>query len=149
MLWQTDRTKINSEFAGRVSTIPDSAGGHWVAVQGFRSPAYQNSLYAKGRTVPGEIVTNAKEYQSPHTVTSPIAMEDGTPDSHAVDLAWQDEHGNLTYNYNEPQWAELRAFVDAAPGMHGGWHFPSPDEDHIQGSEWPAIRAAIIAAGKW
>lgn len=34
--------------------------------QGFRSIAYQNSLYAQGRTTPGKIVTNAKGGRSYH-----------------------------------------------------------------------------------
>ena len=37
-----------------------------IITQGFRSFAEQNALYAKGRTQPGAIVTNAKGGQSSH-----------------------------------------------------------------------------------
>jgi hypothetical protein len=151
VIWDTDRTKVNSAFADRVDTIP----GSWAVVQGFRSPTNQTAKWQEGRDAQGNIVdkaavvTNAKGFQSPHTVTNPIGTTDGIPDADAIDLAWIDEHGNRTWNYKEPQWKAMWGFVDAAPGMHGGWHFPEPDQDHIQDPIWIQIRQQLKDSGKW
>lgn len=37
-----------------------------VVVEGWRSPTRQMQLYRQGRTRPGQIVTNAKAWESPH-----------------------------------------------------------------------------------
>jgi peptidoglycan LD-endopeptidase CwlK len=47
----------------------------------YRSNAEQDELYAKGRTKPGNIVTNAKAGQSKHNFTI-----DGVPASKALDF---------------------------------------------------------------
>jgi hypothetical protein len=40
--------------------------------------------------------------------------------------------------------------VDAHPRLHGGWHFPHPDEDHIEAyPKWQEKKAQLIAEGKW
>lgn len=43
-------------------------GIYLIITEGFRSKEYQDKLYAKGRTKPGNIVTNAKgsDYSSQH-----------------------------------------------------------------------------------
>lgn len=157
MIWDTDRAKVNPAFADRIDTIP----GSWAAVQGFRSPEKQSAYWQEGRAADGTIVhpdlvvTNAKRFQSPHTVTAPLGDSTGEPDARAVDLARVDEHGNRVWDYTHPAWAALWAFVDAAPGMHGGWHFPpapgrpNGDQDHIQDTAWTAERQALMQSGQW
>jgi peptidoglycan L-alanyl-D-glutamate endopeptidase CwlK len=54
------------EFYSRVVTEVPLENGFWRVVQGFRSPEYQDGLYAIGRTKPGKIVTNCQAWQSPH-----------------------------------------------------------------------------------
>jgi peptidoglycan L-alanyl-D-glutamate endopeptidase CwlK len=43
-----------------------TSGYEWVAISGNRTFKEQDALYAKGRTAPGKIVTNAKAGQSNH-----------------------------------------------------------------------------------
>lgn len=55
-------------------------GIYLIITEGFRSKEYQDKLYAKGRTKPGNIVTNAKgsEYSSQHQwgIAFDIAIND-------------------------------------------------------------------------
>lgn len=55
-------------------------------VEGFRSAKKQNDYYAKGRTKPGSIITNAKGLQGYHQYGL------------AFDVAFKD------YNWKPPQW---------------------------------------------
>lgn len=56
------------------------AGIYLIITEGFRTVKYQDSLYAKGRTVPGKIVTNARgnSYSSQHQwgIAFDIAIND-------------------------------------------------------------------------
>lgn len=56
------------------------AGIYLIITEGFRTKKYQDALYAKGRTMPGDIVTNAKgsSYSSQHMwgVAFDIAIND-------------------------------------------------------------------------
>ena len=58
----------------------EKKGIYLIITEGFRTKAYQDELYAKGRTKPGEIVTNAKgsTYSSQHMwgVAFDIAIND-------------------------------------------------------------------------
>ena len=55
-------------------------GIYLIITEGFRTKAYQDSLYAKGRTKPGKIVTNANgsAYSSQHQwgIAFDIAIND-------------------------------------------------------------------------
>ena len=55
-------------------------GIYLIVTEGFRTVAQQNALYAKGRTKPGKVVTNAKgsSYSSQHMwgVAFDIAIND-------------------------------------------------------------------------
>ena len=55
-------------------------GIYLIITEGFRTKAYQDSLYAKGRTKPGKIVTNApgSAYSSQHQwgIAFDIAIND-------------------------------------------------------------------------
>jgi peptidoglycan LD-endopeptidase CwlK len=61
--------KVHPELAKRVTALTRALArkGHTVeVVQGLRTFAEQDALYAQGRTKPGQIVTNAKGGQSNH-----------------------------------------------------------------------------------
>lgn len=55
-------------------------GIYLIITEGFRTKEYQDSLYAKGRTKPGKVVTNAKgsTYSSQHMwgIAFDIAIND-------------------------------------------------------------------------
>jgi D-alanyl-D-alanine carboxypeptidase len=62
-------TKVHPELAARVREMIDVLAtlGHSIeVVQGFRTFAEQDQLYAQGRTKPGHIVTDAKGGLSNH-----------------------------------------------------------------------------------
>lgn len=59
--------------------------------QGFRSFAYQNSLYEQGRTKPGRIVTNLKGGLGPHCygwAFDFVLLENGKPDWNTRNKKW-------------------------------------------------------------
>ena len=151
MIYDIDANRLNPAFKAALDALPDK----WAVVQGFRSPDEQDTLYRKGRDSAGNVidasavVTQARAFQSAHTVTRPLGDRDGTPDSLAADVARVGPNGERWWDYTHPDWAELRAAVDASPDLHGGWHFPTPDDDHLQSVSWPAARQQLQAIGKW
>lgn len=64
----------------------------------YRSDTEQNADYAKGRTAPGKIVTNARAGQSKHNFTI-----DGKPASKAFDFAIL-EIGGVNWNPQSKPW---------------------------------------------
>ena len=57
-----DRTKLHPWLDYRLGILLkkcEKKGIYLIITEGFRSKEYQDSLYAKGRTKPGKIVTNA------------------------------------------------------------------------------------------
>jgi len=88
--------------------------------QGLRSWAEQEALYAKGRTEPGAIVTNAKPEQSWHTFGC------------AFDVDIQDSAGVLDWSGTSPAWL---ATISAGEGLglYAGAEFRTfPDKPHFQ-----------------
>ena len=85
-------TKVHSELARRVTAAIidlESQGRDVRVVQGFRTYAEQNALFAQGRTEPGEIVTKARGGQSNHNFGLAIDLcpfVNGDPD-------WNDSQG--------------------------------------------------------
>lgn len=58
-----DRTKLHPLLDYRLETLLKKCakkGIYLIITEGFRTKEYQDVLYAKGRTKPGKIVTNAK-----------------------------------------------------------------------------------------
>ncbi len=53
-------------FIRRAQAIAATMGADYIAISGTRNEAQQNALYAKGRSVPGHVVTNAKYGFSNH-----------------------------------------------------------------------------------
>lgn len=100
-------------------------------VQGFRSIAEQDTLYAQGRTTPGKIVTNARGGQSFHNFGLAIDF--------AVDIL--DENGNVinvsfdenidTNKDENKDWDEvINAF--GMRGWQSGRYWKLADTDHLE-----------------
>ena len=78
-----DRTKLHPWLNYKLTLLLKQCakkGIYLIITEGFRSKEYQDKLYAKGRTKPGNIVTNAKgsEYSSQHQwgIAFDIAIND-------------------------------------------------------------------------
>lgn len=78
-----DRTKLHPWLDYKLGLLLkecEKKGIYLIITEGFRTVEYQDSLYAKGRTKPGKIVTNAKgsAYSSQHQwgIAFDIAIND-------------------------------------------------------------------------
>lgn len=78
-----DRTKLHPWLNYKLGLLLkqcEKKGIYLIITEGFRSKEYQDKLYAKGRTKPGNIVTNAKgsDYSSQHQwgIAFDIAIND-------------------------------------------------------------------------
>ena len=78
-----DRTKLHPWLDYKLECLLEKCakkGIYLIITEGFRTKEYQDKLYAKGRTAPGSIVTNAKgsTYSSQHMwgVAFDIAIND-------------------------------------------------------------------------
>lgn len=78
-----DRTKLHPWLNYKLTLLLKQCakkGIYLIITEGFRSKEYQDKLYAKGRTKPGNIVTNAKgsDYSSQHQwgIAFDIAIND-------------------------------------------------------------------------
>jgi len=108
---------------------------NWVIVQGRRTIAEQNGLYAQGRTKPGSIVTNAKGGQSAHNFGL------------AADLAPEKAKGIIDWNAPAPIW-EMMGNIAIQHGLTWGGLFKSiKDLPHIEHPRWKE-QQALSRAGK-
>jgi peptidoglycan L-alanyl-D-glutamate endopeptidase CwlK len=111
-------------------------------VQGMRSWAQQDVLYAQGRTAPGKIVTNAKGRTAPgKIVTNAKGGESAHQFGYAVDLCI-DTPGvggwKFDWNASDPAWQRLFA-VATSCGLAEGCAWRSfPDNPHFFLQELPA-----------
>lgn len=114
------------EKVTRVLAKMQERGFPMVVTDGLRTLAQQQALYAKGRTRPGPIVTNADgvRHRSNHQ-----AHDDGY--GHAVDCTFVDEHGQPTWDETLP-WNVYGTTV-LAVGLRWGGLFRSPvDRPHVE-----------------
>lgn len=84
----------------------------------YRSSLVQDELYAKGRTAPGKIVTNAKGGQSDHNHT-----ENGEPASLAFDACPQRKsiYGRWECVWNDPfLWKKMGEIAEEVGLLWGG-----------------------------
>lgn len=96
----------------------------------YRSDAEQDAEYAKGRTTPGHIVTNARGGQSPHNCT--LA---GKPASKAFDFAIRTSEGSLDWDGQDTQW-QRAIDIGEALGLYSGEHFKNKDYAHLEMPNW-------------
>lgn len=94
-----------------------------VLIEGYRSIAEQNDLYAQGRTKPGKIVTNVKGGQSWHNYGL------------AVDFVIFDER-TATGGGGKPHWEsphlEKVAQIAESHGLEWGGRWKMKDTPHLQ-----------------
>lgn len=93
----------------------------------YRSKAEQDTLYAKGRTVPGKIVTNAPGGHSKHEFTFP----DGTPAAKAFDFRLYDEE-NVYISDGTDDWYTDAGAIGKSLGLIWGGDWHHPDYDHLE-----------------
>lgn len=101
-------------------------------VQGLRTIAEQDAIYAQGRTKPGQIVTKAKGGQSYHNYGL------------AIDIVPFKDPRTLDWDFNFHQ---LKTFAEKH-GLQCGIDFPSPDPDHFEnkfGHNWRDLLAMVDA----
>lgn len=124
---------LEPEFAERVKLllagIKSLSGRDWVITSGRRTIAYQNELYAQGRTAPGKVVTNAKGGQSPHNFGL------------AADLAPL-KNGNIWWNAPRQVWQQM-ADLAVEIGLTSGFYFKTIfDAPHVEDPNWKTVQAA-------
>lgn len=98
-----------------------------VITDGFRSAEQQNEIYAKGRTLEGNIVTNAKGGESYHNFGLAIDFAIETP---AGDVLW-----DLNYDGNangQSDWLEVVETAKALGFEWGGDWREIKDYPHLQ-----------------
>ena len=110
----------------------------WAPYYSMRSFMQQELLYAQGRTMPGQIVTNAKAGESPH--------EFGC----ASDWAYFDQGKLIWMPPTDSRWQEYFAAVKAV-GLVAGADFHHPDTDHNElkiAHKWPDVLAVYMKGGE-
>ena len=122
-----DITLCHPELQEKAEKLVSSCKGYGLLIgigECFRTVAEQDALYAKGRTAPGEIVTNAKgsSYSSHH--------QWGT----AFDIYRND--GTGAYNNNDG-FFDLVGTIGVKIGLEWGGNWKSPvDRPHFQLPYW-------------
>jgi peptidoglycan L-alanyl-D-glutamate endopeptidase CwlK len=81
----------------------------------YRSPKEQDKLYSQGRTIPGNIVTNAQGGDSEHNFEI-----DGTPASKAFDIV-PIVNEKAIWDTNSPEWKEIGQIWRGIPIINGYW----------------------------
>lgn len=87
------RAELNELYIPIYDALCNQLPEYFQPIAGFRSFSSQDSLYAKGRTEPGLIVTRARGGQSPHNygcATDWALFEDGKPVWEIRDKRWKE-----------------------------------------------------------
>jgi peptidoglycan LD-endopeptidase CwlK len=102
--------------------------------QTYRSSAEQDADYAKGRTAPGDIITNARGGESPHNCVD----ENGDPASCAFDffIYANDGSGKLDWNAADPQWQKAIAIGESLGLVSGSTFHSIKDNPHFELKGW-------------
>ena len=111
-----------------------AAGLNVLVTNTVRDRAYQEYLYAQGRTRPGSIVTNGR-----------------TPTFHSdkAGLAWDFCKNVKGHEYDEPAFFRRAAEIAKAMGFTWGGDWRSfPDSPHIQWDDHGQWTGSMILAGK-
>jgi D-alanyl-D-alanine carboxypeptidase-like protein len=116
-------------FAARIRSFlgkMEELGVHVLVTQALRTVEEQDALYAKGRTAPGEIVTEARGGYSHHNYGL------------AVDVCPLDSFDQADWCVNHPNW---KLILETAPEFHlaeGAKWRTFKDRPHLYPSELPS-----------
>ena len=117
-----DHTKLYPEFDAKLGQLLAALQAHGLAmhgVEGFRTRARQDAIYAQGRTTPGPIVTHATAEESAHCRGC------------AVDLCFDGGHPYVG------DWQKFGACVHSVPGLTWGGDFSTiHDYGHVEWTAW-------------
>lgn len=109
--------KFIPQVTAFIEEVEDHFGLTMRVVQGLRTFAEQDAIYAEGRTSPGKIVTQARGGSSYHNYGI------------AIDLVpFNSDMKTLDWNFD---FSKLKPFATTA-GLQCGMDFPHPDEDHFE-----------------
>jgi peptidoglycan L-alanyl-D-glutamate endopeptidase CwlK len=110
----------------RITDAMAALGFHMIVTDGWRTVEQQAALYAKGRTAPGKIVTNAdgELKRSNHQ-----AHADGF--GHAADMTFLDGHGQPTWADDLP-WRLYGEMAKSQGLVWGGEWKSITDRPHIE-----------------
>lgn len=120
--------EVHPELARRIKSMDALAPALSIQVtQGLRTWMEQSALYARGRTAPGPIVTNAEPAQSAHVF------------GYAVDLVPEDIiNGQPDWNRDNAAWKQMLS-VGVTCGLAEGAEWRTfPDYPHFYLQELPA-----------
>jgi peptidoglycan LD-endopeptidase CwlK len=119
-------SEVAPELSRRVSRLAALLSFPIRVTQGLRTYAQQNALYAQGRTLPGNIVTDAQGGQSAHNF------------GYAVDVVPVNDDGSIDWNGKDAKWAEILAKAPQCGLAEGATWRAFPDEPHLYPQECPA-----------
>jgi len=118
--------QVNPALAGKIRAMAGSLTENGIeirVVQGLRTAADQDALYAQGRTAPGNIVTNARGGYSWHNFGLAVDCVPGIRGA----VKW-----TPNWNAKDPDFAAMIA-AGEAQGLVSGANWKSmPDEPHFQ-----------------
>jgi peptidoglycan L-alanyl-D-glutamate endopeptidase CwlK len=110
-----------------------AAGIDYLITCTYRSTQEQTNLYAQGRTMPGNIVTNAQAGQSAHN-----GLKNAAPNAYAFDIVIL-RNGKAVWNTSDPHW-KIAGECGEKAGLEwaGNWqHFV--EFPHFQLPNWKDI----------
>lgn len=126
-LYPVFRTRVSDILADLNTWCGVHYPGHLaIMVEGFRTSAYQASLFAQGRTTKGSIVTQRNGTTNPSVHQSSLA----------ADIVPQASNGNIIWEPPQEFWDYLGHLARAEGLEYGGdWKGGFVDIDHIQWKE--------------
>ena len=112
----SDLEPVIEQMAHRLIGAAATIGMELYVVHTFRTIEEQDAIYAKGRTAPGDVVTNVKGGASYHNYGL------------AFDVAFEDEYGKPVW---DGPW-DLLGRLGEQIGLEWGGRWTKPDMGHFQ-----------------
>lgn len=122
-----------------------TAGVDVFLTETYRSNEDQNAAYAKGRTAPGHIITNARAGQSAHNCVDLL----GNPAARAFDFGIHNEDGTLDWDAGDRAW-KAAIEIGVMLGLVSGSTFHTvKDSPHFEMPNWKFVEpwnpASVVA----
>lgn len=113
------RNGLSKEYTPLYDSLCGLLDDRWQPYAGIRTVEQQNAIYAQGRTVPGQIVTDAQGLESAHC--------------HGCASDWTifDDKGHPVWLKKDDKiWDEYTTAIWKVGGLRSGAEFRSIDIDH-------------------